>query len=691
MFLPVSHVPYRASSTAVLLALVMAYSMSVRAEASGHQADAQHIEELIVWGRAEAQQGRALSASEGLVGYADFSTRPLQRVGELVEVVPGMVATQHSGEGKANQYYLRGMNLDHGTDFSAFFEGMPINLRSHAHGQGYLDLNFLIPEVVATVRYGKGPYAADRGDFSTAGTTSFALYNSLDHPFVEVTGGTDDYQRLVSAGSMDLAHGHLLSAVEIVRNDGPWDNPADVEKENLLLKYSGHWGELDTRVVFSYYENEWLAADQVPARLVDAGVLDRFGFIDSTVGGESSRVSLTGAVESERLHAGLYASRYDLDLFGNFTYFQEDPLNGDQFLQRDRRWIYGGHAHYTLPLSDRVDWRTGVDFRYDDVADTDLYLTTARRVRETPRDDAVDWLSLGGFTELKIQISDVWRSTLGLRYDYNDFEVDARQAPNSGDDSEGNWSASFGLAYFVGEHLEVYANWGQGFHTNDVRGVLIAVNPDGSPATSVDLFVEQTGAEVGVRLEGWQGLNATLTYFWLESDSELLFLGDSGTTEPGDGSRRTGIEFNTFWNINERWTADLNASFVDSEFTDVPSGFDHIPNAHGRVIGAGITYVDPRGLTASIRGRHFGEAPLVEDDSVQHGSTTVFNAAVSYDFGTWELGLEVHNLFDAEDDDIAYFFSSQLPGETAPVDDVHFHPVLPFGVRASVRWELGGR
>jgi outer membrane receptor protein involved in Fe transport len=669
--------------------IAAASAFADESEDHGAHDDDEVIEEIIVWGRALTQKGTALSASEGLVGYADFSTRPLQRVGELAEVVPGMVATQHSGEGKANQYYLRGMNLDHGTDFSAYFEGMPVNFRTHAHGQGYLDLNFLIPEVISTVRYAKGPYAADRGDFSTAGTTTFSVYDRLDSPFLEVTGGSDGYVRSVAAGSMDLTDGHLLGALEVARNDGPWENEADVEKTNFLGKYSGHWRDFETQLLFTYYDNEWTSTDQVPDRLVSAGSLDRFGFIDPSLGGETMRVNLIAGIDSDRVKAAAYLSRYELNLFGNFTYFAEDPVNGDQHEQVDRRWIYGGFAEYDFEVNDTMSIKVGGDLRNDDISDANLYATTSRVRRSATRRDEVDWLSIGAYSELTVRLSDRLRGTAGVRVDYYDFDVSALNPLNGGSDSETNVIPSLGLAYELNDYVELYANWGEGFHSNDVRGRTITVDPaSGDPVDPIELFVDQEGAEVGVRVEGWQGLAATVTYFWLESDSELLFVGDSGSTEPNDASERTGVEVNVFWNINEFWTADLTGSLVDSEFVGVPSGFDHIPNAHGRVVGAGLTYAEPDGWIASVRLRHFGEAPLVEDDSVQHGSTTMVNAGVSYDFGHWEAGLEIVNLFDAEDDDIAYWFESRLAGEPAPVEDVHFHPVDPFSVRASLRFEF---
>ncbi len=677
----------RAVVSTLLMGVTLSYAAA--AEGSSHANEATYDEEIIVYGRAEAQQGVARSASEGLVGYGDFSTRPLSRVGELVEVVPGMVATQHSGEGKANQYYLRGMNLDHGTDFSTFFEGMPVNLRAHAHGQGYLDVNFLIPEIIATVNYARGPYRADRGDFSTAGTTSFSVYESLPAPFIEITGGSDDFMRGVAAGSWSVGEGHLLGAVEVVRNDGPWDLPADISKTNALIQYATDIGAFRTKFLLTHYDNEWNATDQVPQRLVDAGVIDRFGFTDPTLGGESSRSNLIVNAHSDTTRFSFYASRYELNVFGNFTLFLEDPINGDQHEQVDRRWIYGGAASHTIALSDKAELTFGGDFRYDDIGDTDLWFTTARVRRERVRDDQVEWLSAGAYAELAVRLTDNLRATLGLRGDWYDYEVDALEPLNSGSDSETNFLPSVSVSYTINENMELYANWGEGFHSNDVRGTTISVDPvSGDPLDRVSLFVGQEGAEIGARFEGWQRLNATLTYFWLESDSELLFVGDSGATEPSDGSERTGVELAAFWRITDRWSVDVNASFVDSEFVGVPSGFDHIPNAPGRVIGAGVTYAEPQGWVASLRMRHFGDTPLVEDDSVSRGDTTVYNLGLSRDFGQFTVSADVLNVFDAEDDDIAYFFESQLQTEAAPAEDVLFHPVLPRSVRVSLRWEF---
>ena len=647
------------------------------------------LEEVVVWGRNESQQGTALSSSEGLVGYSDFSTRPLQRVGELVEVVPGMVATQHSGEGKANQYFLRGMNLDHGTDFSVYFEDMPVNFRSHAHGQGYLDLNFVIPEIVSTVRYAKGPYRADRGDFSTAGTASMRIYDQVEKPFVDLSMGSSGYLRTVGAGSIEAFDGHLLGAIEIMRNDGPWDRSGNVKKENLLLKYSGRHGVYDTKLIASYYDNTWNSTDQIPERLVLQGKIGRYGYVDPTLGGISKRATFITGIESDHMSVGGFISDYNLNLFGNFTYTLEDRKNGDQHEQVDRRRIYGGHARRVLAFNSSTELDLGLDFRIDDIGHADLHGTTSRIRHKTIRQDSIRWLSLGTFAELKIKMTEKLRGHIGIRQDLYDFDVKASLRENSGSDRESHWIPSFGLAYAVSDTSELYMNWGKGFHSNDVRGRTIQVDPiTRLPADTVDLFIDQEGAEVGIRTQVWNDLIVSLTYFWLASDSELLFVGDTGSTEPSDGSKRNGFETNVFWNFLEFWTIDLLVSIVDSKFKDLGSGQNAIPNAHGRVIGAGITYANIDNWTGSLRVRHFGDSALTEDNSQRHESTTLVNMGLSYDFGSLETGIEIINVLDADDVDIAYWYTSQLQDEIDPVADVHFHPTDPFSIRASLRWKF---
>ena len=655
---------------------------------SEHEVD-EVIEEIVVYGRALKQRGSSVSASEGVVGYSDFSTRPMQRVGEFVEVVPGMVATQHSGEGKANQYFLRGMNLDHGTDFSAYFLGMPVNMRSHAHGQGYLDLNFLIPEIISTVRFAKGPYHADRGDFSTAGTTSFDVYEAVDSPFIKVETGSDSYIRALGVGSLDTEKGHLLSALELMRNDGPWDLPGDLKKTNFVAQYAGHVSDAEIRAALTVYDNEWRSTDQIPERLVASGSIGRFGYVDPSLGGRSSRINLIAGVDNGELTSGLFISRYELNLFGNFTYFQESPSNGDAHEQVDRRWIFGGFLEHQQEITDKLAFRTGTDLRNDRIGEVSLHSVRQRERFELVRRDEIDWLSLGAFAEIEIKISQKLRGLVGLRGDYYDYQVNADTLQNGGEGSDHKWLPSIGFAYEINDISELYLNWGQGFHSNDVRGATISIDPVSKQSVDpIDIFVDQAGAEVGYRLERGSELVINIAYFWLESDSELLFVGDSGSTEPSDGSTRAGLELGVFWEFGQGWMVDVSGSLVDSKFLGPPAGFQYIPNAHGRVMSVGITKTQRERWTWSLRMRSFGDAALIEDDSLSHSGTTMVNMGLSRYLGDWTVGLDVYNIFDSEDYDIAYWYSSKMKLEAKPIEDIHFHPVTPRSLRASVEYRF---
>jgi outer membrane receptor protein involved in Fe transport len=299
-------------------------------------------------------------------------------------------------------------------------------------------------------------------------------------------------------------------------------------------------------------------------------------------------------------------------------------------------------------------------------------------------------LSIGVFGELEFAVSDRLRATLGLRADYYDFEVSALQPENSGGDNDTLWQPKIGLAYLLNENLELYANYGHGFHSNDVRAAVNQVDPiTGEPTEQQPILVEGEGGELGFRYDNLQGFNIAVAYFELATDSELVFVGDAGTTEPSDPTRRKGIEVNAFWEIQESLVLDFSAAKTDGHFRGLPDGANSIPDAHEEVLGAGLTYVGlGNGWTASIRVRHFGDAALTADEVVQKGSSTLVNLGVSYARPSWEIGVDVLNLFDRGDDDIAYFFESRLPGEAAGVEDIHFHPANPRTVRALLRYKF---
>ncbi len=645
------------------------------------------IEEVVVYGRADTQIGTSTAASSGRVSHGDLNV-PMLRVGELVEVIPGMVATQHSGTGKANQYFLRGFNLDHGTDFYASAGGVPVNMRTHGHGQGYLDLNFLIPEVVETISFRKGPYHASIGDFSSAASVDFQFVDRLKAPLLKATVGEDGFGDFLLAGSVGDDQASFTAAVDAMRYEGPWALDEDLRARKAYVSQVWQPEELKVAATFQHYDSDWNSTDQIPQRAVTGGLIDELGFIDPHLGGETRRDVFSLGVDSPAWQAGLYAIDYEFNLFSNFTYFLDDPLDGDEFEQADKRRVYGGHVHGSINLesaSPLTQVRWGLSARYDDIEDVGLYRTSARRRLATVREDSVTTWSVDGFVEAEAYITDALRIIGGVRVDQLHWDVTAQRPANSGTGQDTIFSPKLTVAYRPAERLELFANWGRGFHSNDVRGATLSIDPaTGEAADSVDALVASNGYELGARFEWERAFNLSLVAFRLDLDSELLFVGDAGTTEANGATTRRGLELATFWQAND-WLA-LNAAWTwtDPQFEDAANGRE-IPGAVETTATFGVNIAASGGLGFSLRARYLGEAPLVEDGSIEADSSLLVNAAVYRRFGNLDLRLDVFNLTDSDDADISYFFASRLPGEPAEgIEDRHFHPLEPRTIRGTV-------
>jgi hypothetical protein len=634
--------------------------------------------------------GVAHSATQGVVTARQIDARPIMRAGEVLETVPGLVISQHSGEGKANQYYLRGFNLDHGTDFATTVAGVPVNMPTHAHGHGYSDVNFLIPELVGGVQFNKGPYAAEEGDFSTAGASHIRYVNSLDRPVVRASVGGDGWRRAFAAVSPRVGRGHLLAALEIGHNDGPWDRPDDYQKINGVVRYS----QGDARNAFSFtamgYAADWNATDQVPQRAVDSGSIPRFGGVDDTLGGRTARYSLSGdwqrASNSGVTRATVYGLRYRLNLVSNFTYFLDDQVNGDQFEQADRRYVFGGRMTHRASnrIADRPsEWLIGADVRRDNIGTIGLYHTINRVRDSVTREDTVSQMSGGLFAQHDLQITPWLRSTLGIRADRFQFDVDAGNPLNSGEETDAMVSPKAGAVIGPWQSTEFYANWGSGFHSNDARGATITVDPNtGEPAERVTPLVGARGAEFGLRSMRIRRLRTTVALWRLALDSELLFVGDAGTTEAGRPSRRSGLEWSAYYSATKWLALDADVSMSRARFTDADPAGDRIPGAVERVVAAGVTVENAGPLFGSARLRYFGSRNLVEDGSVRSAPTSLVNLQAGARLGERARVIaDVFNLFDRKVSDVDYYYASRLAGETAAVDDVHFHPALPRSIR----------
>ena len=664
-----------------LYALGLLATLGLSGTASAEDAAAPPPDEIVVYGRGTELVGQATSGSEGVVGYADIEKRPFSRVGELAENVPGLIATQHSGEGKANQYFLRGFNLDHGTDLAGSVDGAPINMRSHGHGQGYLDLNFLIPELVERIDYTKGPYRADKGDFASAGTLGFTTKSALLAPIAEVTAGTYGYHRALVAGSTPLGQTTLLAALDAALSDGPWVLDEKLQRFSGLAKVSGaNWS-----LGLTGYASRWNATDQVPQRAITSGLIPRTGYIDPDLGGRSGRIGLTfnGTFGGTKVTAYAVGSR--LQLTSNFTYFLDDPVRGDQFRQIDRRGIFGGSLVRAFGEGP-VTWRLGAEARWDHIGQVGLYRTVAGEVASTVRADRVDEASGGLFGEASLRLSPHLRLVLGLRGDGIAYNVRSDNRANSGSGSAAILTPKAALAWQPAHGFELYANYGEGYHSNDVRGATITIDPtSGEPASKVPVFARSRGAELGARYES-NVLTVSLVGYWLDLASELVFVGDVGTTEANAATRRFGTEASLFLRPAPWLAIDAAAAITHARFREVEPGQDRIPGAVPVVFGGGVAAQISRRVNLSVRLRHFGSAPLIEDGSVRSRPTTIVNTGAYWTLGHVRLGAEALNLFDTHAPDISYFYTSRLPGEPSTgVEDTHIHPVEPRQVRISVR------
>ena len=634
--------------------------------------------------------GRGISASVGTVLGEQLETRPVLRTGEVLEVVPGLVVTQHSGSGKANQYFLRGFNLDHGTDFASRVEGLPVNMPTHAHGQGYSDINFMIPELVERIEYRKGTYYAEEGNFSAAGSVDVAYRRRLARSEALLVAGENGYGRVLLAGSSALGSGDLLLALDSTRDDGPWNLPEDSRKYNAVLKYTQGDAEQGFHLLGMGYQGRWRSTDQIPLRAVESGAVDRFGYIDASDGGKSHRYSLSAALW-QPLGAGSlrtegYAMDYGLDLFSNFSYFT-DPDQGDQFEQLDARRVYGLSAVYRLPTQiggQEGALRSGVQWRHDDIPTVGLYRTQQRMRLSTMREDDVRQDSYSIWASQEIPLASWLRVEAGLRFDAFRFDVDSNIALNSGQADDHILSPKLAVVLGPWQRTEFFLNWGRGFHSNDARGTTISVDPtDGvTPAERVTPLVRATGREIGVRSAVAPGLQLAASLWELQVASELLFIGDGGITEASRASRRRGLELSAYYTPGQAWIIDADLAFTRARFTDQDPVGSRIPNAVDHVASVGISYRGPKRWSGGARLRHLGPAALIEDNSVRSASTTLVNVEVGYRF-TAMLKAEVTllNAFNQKANDITYLYESQLAGESAPVQDIHFHPVEPRTLR----------
>ena len=648
------------------------------------------LEEVTVTGRKKVLVGEARSASEGVISQVDIYKRPVQRPGDILEAVPGLIVTQHSGSGKSNQLYLRGFNLDHGTDFATWIDGMPVNMRSHGHGQGYTDINFLMPEIIEEMFFVKGPYHSEIGDFSSAGGVHIQTIDQLDKKSIKVGLGENGFNRILAMGSKKIESEVITGALELQGYDGPWiDITEDVNKVNGFFKFARN-NELGKRSITAMiYDNEWNSADQIPSRAISEGIIDDFGSLDKTLGGSTRRMSVSSEYshdhKTNKVVWRSYIIGYELDLWSNFTYLLDDPVGGDQFKQKDKRTVFGG-SYQNLWVGNTesfTEHRFGIDFRHDAVDEVGLYRSREREIMGPIREDQVDESSISSFYEMSFDLRSSWRAVLGIRADAFKFKVNSKDYNLTDDDSDFILSPKASIAYAFSDNNEMYFSYGNGFHSNDARGVITFRDPITEEKLSpADPLVKSTGFEWGIKALINEQLNTSLAVWSLELDSELLFVGDAGNTEANRPSKRWGIEFNNLWSINEIWSLEADFAYSNAKFNDDDLENRSVPGSLKNVASGILSAEYPSGFFESFSFRYSGEFPLIEDGSIKSEGSTYANLALGWLMDDWQVQLDILNIFDSNDHDIDYFYASRLAGEPANgYEDIHYHIFEPRQIR----------
>jgi outer membrane receptor protein involved in Fe transport len=690
------------------------------------------LDELLV------QADRSYStASSRAVRDFDLKIRPNRSAQDVLQLAPGLVIAQHAGGGKAEQIFLRGFDADHGTDVNISVDGMPVNMVSHSHGQGYADLHFVIPDIIEEVDVYKGPYFAEYGNLATAGAVAFRTREHIDANMLRVEGGAFDTYRLTTLYQIPAtgAHNNAYFAGQFYNTDGPVDSPQGFRRFNLFGKFHAHLSET-AKLSFdiSGFSSAWNASGQIPQRAIDNRLLDRFGSLDDREGGTTGRQNLNfmyetaGAGNSEFVIQA-YASRYNFKLFSNFTFFLEDPINGDMIEQTDARQILGLNTKYKfyhnlgfnkLGLRGVGTATFGGGYRADDI-DVALW-HSPNRVRAEKRVDAnIAERNLFLWAQEEIVFSPRLRLQLGLRGDYFTFDLEdhLETQPNNGLPHASGYaqqtilSPKANLVISPLRSFDLYANFGAGFHSNDARDVIIDQRAadleralrrngfneqqisDSLAALNIDpahraarTLPRAVGAELGFRARLGERLNLGAAAWWLDLEREFVYVGDAGATELSGRTRRYGVDLETRLKILSWLYGDADVTISTGEARDEPENANEIPLAPRFIAAGGLTVRHPRGYEGGLRIRHIGDRPANEDNSVTALGYTVFDLSASYRIGKYQFNVIVENLTDTDWNEAQFDTESRLRNEPAPVSELHFTPGNPRNLRLGMSYSF---
>lgn len=635
----------------------------------------------------------------------DLNKVPVNTAQDLLRKVPGLFIAQHAGGGKAEQLFLRGFDSDHGTDVAVYADGMPVNIVSHAHGQGYADLHFVIPETIDYIDFGKGSYYADRGDFNTAGYVDFKTLNSIDQSMVKVEGGSFNTKRLYT--QLNLLHNHqdrkyAYAAAEYNYTDGPFDVKQNFNRVNLFLKYNQWFNNKQyVNLQLSSFNADWNASGQIPTRAVEQKIIGRFGSIDPTEGGNTSRINALLQYknilsDTERFESNLWYSKYAFNLFSNFTFYKEDKNKGDEIQQTDDRNIYGGESKYIKNLdfgNSHAIWTSGVGFRFDNIGKLQLN-------RVFQRDELLGRLSDVKGTESNLHAYTSFRYKTGkftinpiLRVDHFMFNLQNllkgtnpelgnldKELPIDKSEEATRVSPKLDMSYELSPNALWFLKTGMGFHSNDAR-VVIAQN-------GKEILPYSLGADFGVRLRPLQNLIITPTLWYTYLQQEFVYVGDEAVVEPSGKTRRLGADLSVRYQPTENLYFNADVSYAHARSINDPKGEDYIPLAPIWVSTGGIGWNFLNGFSANLQYRFMGENPANEDNTIKTKSYFVNDLLLNYNKERWGVNLQIQNLFNVEWNEAQFATETQLRGEAQPITDLAYTPGTPFFMKLGVSFKF---
>lgn len=620
----------------------------------------------------------------------DIKANPVKSSQEILRKIPGLIIGQHAGGGKAEQIFLRGFDIDHGTDIAINVDGMPVNMVSHAHGQGYADMHFIIPETIENIDFGKGPYYAQKGNYNTAGYIDLKLKEKIDDNLISLEAGQFNTLRglsLLKISEGDNSNAYLAS--EFVLTDGVFESPQNFNRLNIMGRYNyNNYEDEKLSISISHFQSKWDASGQIPQRAVDQGLITRFGAIDDTEGGNTSRSNIwfthsKQLDEHRKIESNAFVSAYDFELFSNFTFFLEDPVNADQIRQYEDRIIIGGESKYTRSFhiedhDQQLNYQAGLGFRYDDVNDVQLSRTQNRKtLLERLAFGNTDELNTYGFLQATYK-NKKWTLNPGLRLDYFRFDYQDLLPVTYTSLSENKLfvSPKFNAIYAANENLQLFAKTGIGFHSNDTR-VVVAQSGE-------EILPGAFGADLGavIRPTSKLVLNAALWSLWLQQ--EFVYVGDAAIVEPSGKTRRLGVDFGLRYQILDWLYFNNDINYTLARSTEEPDGQDYIPLAPDLTSTGGFSFQNAGNFSGGISYRYLKDRPANEDNSIVAEGYMVTDLNLNYSANNWTFGIIVENLFDTEWNETQFATESRLFNEPQSFEEIHFTPGTPFFVRGKL-------